>query len=152
MNWITDEDTDRDTLLGRLPGVGAPYRALFDTLWQQTHIPPAVLELCRLRMAQLHRSSTDQQQAAWPVDQRQRQALRQWPDARVFTEAERACLAFTEIYAIDALSITDEQAQAVVRHYGDAGLVALIQALGVFDGMQRLGLIWHTSLPEASHG
>ncbi|MCB1676818.1 MAG: hypothetical protein KDI01_11035 [Halioglobus sp.] len=151
MNWITDEDTDFDALLGRLPGVGAPYRALFDSLWQQAYIPPAVLELCRVRMAQLHRSSTDQQQAAWPVDPLQRQALRQWPDAGAFSEAERACLAFAEVYAIDALAITDEQAEAVKRDYGDAGLVALIQALGVFDGMQRLGLIWHTSLPETSH-
>ena len=46
------------------------------------------------------------------------------------------------MYAMDAQSITDEQARAVQHHHGDAGLVALVEALGVFDGMTRLSLLW----------
>ncbi len=47
-----------------------------------------------------------------------------------------------EVHAIDAAAITDAQAEAVKQYFGDEGLVALLQALGVFDGMIRLGLLW----------
>jgi hypothetical protein len=43
---------------------------------------------------------------------------------------------------MDCSAITDAQADAVKAHIGEEGLVALLQALGVFDGLIRLGLIW----------
>ena len=59
----------------------------------------------------------------------QRDALRQWPDSPHFDAPERACLALTEVHAIDAAAITDAQAEAVKQYFGDEGLVALLQAL-----------------------
>ena len=39
---------------------------------------------------------------------------------------------------MDAQAITDELSAAVVAHYGEPGLVALIEALGFMDGRMRL--------------
>ncbi|MAC33842.1 MAG: hypothetical protein CME38_09615 [Haliea sp.] len=149
MSWIVQECSSREAIMARLPQLGEPFLAMYENLWEQPHVPGPVLELCRLRMAQLHRSEGDQNLAVVPVDAARRSALRDWHRSPLFTEAERACLEFTEIYAMDALAITDAQAEAVKSHYGDVGLVALVQSLGVFDGLQRLGLIWQTSKQEA---
>ena len=49
---------------------------------------------------------------------------------------------------MDARAITDAQADAIKQHYGEVGLVALLQALGVFDAVIRLGLIWDLQSQE----
>ena len=43
---------------------------------------------------------------------------------------------------MDAQALTDELADAVKAHFGDAGLVLLVEALGILDGMTRLSLLW----------
>ena len=43
---------------------------------------------------------------------------------------------------MDVQAITDAQAEAVKAHFGDAGLVLLIEALGQFDGVARLRRLW----------
>jgi hypothetical protein len=49
---------------------------------------------------------------------------------------------------MDAQALTDELAEAVKSHFGDAGLVMLVEALGILDGMTRLSLLWQ--LPASS--
>ena len=100
------------------------------------------MELCRLRLAQLHRSAGDAALVERELDDEKRAALCNWDTSSLFSEAERACIAFTEVYAMDAAALRDEQAGAVKAHYGDAGLVALIEALGIFDGSIRVNLLW----------
>ena len=68
--------------------------------------------------------------------------LPQWDTDPIFSPAERACLAFTEVYAMDTQALTDQHADAVKIHFGDAGLVLLVEALGILDGMTRLSLLW----------
>jgi hypothetical protein len=116
--------------------------ALLDSLWRQSYLPPVTLELCRRRLAQLHRTSPDWEPARVELEPEQEQALPDWHQGGVIGPAEAACLAFTEVYAMDAQAITDEHAAAVKAHFGDAGLVLLIEALGIFDGMTRLSLLW----------
>ena len=77
-----------------------------------------------------------------------RNELLHWASSTSFDAAEKSCLELTELYAMDVTAITDEQAEAVKVHYGDAGLVALIQSLGVFYGMTRVSLLW--DLPVAN--
>jgi acetylglutamate kinase len=43
---------------------------------------------------------------------------------------------------MDAQALTDEHAAEVKAHLGDAGLVLLVEALGILDGMTRLSLLW----------
>ena len=127
---------------GHLPDLAAARDTLHASLWQQEHLPGAVLELCRLRLAQLHASEQDAALVEYELAAEKRAALRNWHACDLFNDAERDCLSFTEVYAMDAAALTDQQAEAVKSHYGDAGLVALIEALGVFDGAIRVNLLW----------
>lgn len=148
MGWV-NAGVDRDTTLQAVPQLAERFDALYRSLWTQRHIPPATLELCRLRLAQLHRSDVEIQRSDCEIPCSQRDNLTRWESDNRFSAADRACLAFTEIYAMDVQALTDEQADAVKAHFGDAGLVLLVEALGIFDGMTRLSLLWR--LPGAGH-
>ena len=141
MSWIAPGN-DHQALMSQLPGIGDRFQALYASFWQLPQLPATTLELCRLRIAQLHNSDLDWHRQEVELPQAQREELRRWPGSGHFSAAERACLALTEVHAMDAGAITDEQADAVKEHFGEEGLVALLQALGVFDGMIRLGLLW----------
>ena len=125
-----------------VPELAVARDALRASLWAQSHLPGEVLELCRIRLAQLHRSAADAERVEFELDGEKRAAVSSWNTAPVLDDAARACLAFTEVYAMDAAAITDAQAAAVKSHFGDAGLVALIEALGIFDGAIRVHLLW----------
>ena len=131
-----------------LPSIAAPLAALYRSFWSLESVPAVTLELCRLRVAQLLGSELAWQHEEIPLSSDQREQLTHWPGSSAFSEAQKACLEVAEIHAMDARSITDDQADAVKHHYGEVGYVALIQALGVFDAMTRLGLIWDLSTLE----
>lgn len=138
---------EREGVLAALPDIAPAFAALYAALWQQTHLPGEVLECCRLRLAQLHGSSVELAREDFPLSRDQRDKLAHWHSDDAFGAGDRACLAFAEVYAMDAQAITDDLAQAVKDHYGDAGLVLLIEALGIFDGMARLSLLWGLPVP-----
>lgn len=152
MSWIV-EGADREQLLDRLPAISNHFRQLYASVYTLPQVAAETLELCRLRLAQLHRSDADFALQEFPVSVEQRAQLHDWPRAAVYTPEQRACLEFTEVHAMDCAAITDAQADAVKAHVGEEGLVALLQALGVFDGLIRLGLIWQ-ALPAGvrQHG
>ena len=141
MTWIANADS-HDAVLGLLPDLAGKFEALYASLWQQPHLPAQTLELCRLRLAQLHRSDADWQQSAVALPGELREQLVRWDGSPAFAESERACLAFTEVYAMDTQAITDDLADAVKSHHGDHGLIALVEALVIFDGLTRLHLMW----------
>ena len=155
MTWITPHH-DRQAIIGTLPGIAEKFDLLYASLWQQPHIAASTLELCRLRLAQLHQCEVEWLREDQSLAAEKREKLSQWNQSGEFADAERACLEFTEMYAMDAQSITDGQADAVKQHYGDAGLVALVEALGIFDGMTRLSLLWqlpiHNGIQESRNG
>ena len=43
---------------------------------------------------------------------------------------------------MDVQALTDQHEEAVKTHFGDEGLVLLVEALGILDGMTRLSLLW----------
>ena len=144
-----------ESLTGVLQAGGvlsADYNAVWDAVWRQTHIPASVLELCRLRLAQLH-GATAEQALRHPdlLDAEKNAALLDGSyhkDPR-FSAAELAVLEFTEIYAQDPAAISDDMADAVKQHFGEAGLVCLVESLGFIDGRIRLALMF--SALRASH-
>ncbi len=152
MPWITPGGDRRDRfddMAGELPDLAAPYFALQRSLWDQSHLPVEILELCRLRLAQLHRCDVEVARTELDILKEKRDALTQWEQSELFSAADRACLAFAEVYAMDAQALTDEHAGAVKEHFGDAGLVLLVEALGIFDGRTRVSLLWQLQ-PEAA--
>ncbi len=144
MSWIAG-DLNRAQLMGRLPAIGEHFQRLHASFYPLSQLPPETMELCRLRLAQLHRSDADFALAEYPVAAGKREQLQNWHSAAVFSAAERACLELAEVHAMDCGAITDALADAVKQHHGEAGLVALLQGLGVFDGFIRLGLIWQAA-------
>jgi alkylhydroperoxidase family enzyme len=146
MTWFSPAAT-REEVLAILPDAGGGLSALYGALWQLSEIPPPVLELCRLRVAQLHDSPLEWQRQEVALEPDKRERLPHWHRDAAFSPAERACLAFTEVYVMDPQAITDAQADAVKAAYGEPGLVALVEALGLFYGLTRLGQLW--GLPGA---
>ena len=141
MTWFTEANTQQD-IIERAPTLAPAFKEFYDSFWQLSSIPPSVLELCRLRVAQLHQSDYQWQHARLDLSVEQRQSLSQWSKSAVYTQTEKACLAFAEVYCMDPQAITDAQAEAVISELGDAGLVALIEALGLFYGMTRVSQLW----------
>jgi alkylhydroperoxidase family enzyme len=145
MAWLSS-GSDRTSIIRVLPDIATSFAALYQSLWAQPYVPAQILELCRLRLAQLHQCTVELQRQDCELPPDKRVNLAHWHTHSSFSSAERACLAFTEVYAMDAQALTDEHAAAIKSHFGDAGLVLLVEALGILDGMTRLSLLWQ--LPD----
>src|SRR5262245_46010540 len=78
------------------------YDEVWDRLWQQTHVPAAVLELCRLRLAALHGAVADTRLRKLAVGEEKIDAvLAGRYGASLFDGMELAALELAEIYAQD---------------------------------------------------
>lgn len=136
------------------------HEALWQAVWRQPHVPAPILELCRLRLARLHGAARELEAPPLPgaragldADTIASVLAGAWTRAPRLPAGARAALEFAEVYGQDPQAITDELAAAVKAHFGEAGLVALIEALGVIDGRIRLGMMLGPLLAaENSHG
>ena len=141
MTWFTTEESWKD-ILQSVPYISEQFEAYYSSYWKLSQIPPATLELCRLRIAQLHQSRHEYAKEEVAVPPNKKANLVNWNSDESFSAAERACLELTEVYTMDCTAVTDQQAEAVKDHHGDAGLVALLQALGLFYGITRVAMLW----------
>lgn len=133
-------------VFGQRPDLYEPYRAFADLFWQRRLVDPVVLELCRLRVAQLlgceseqavrHRVALDAGLTEQHVER-----LSDWPTAAGFTEAQRAALAFAEQFVIDSHGIDQAMRDGLEEHFTLPEVVALTEALVVFDGFTRFRLL-----------
>lgn len=135
------------------PDLYADYRAFLTAFWTRPSVSPIVLELCRLRVAQVVGCEAELRLRYEParaagLEESKIALLARWPTATAFTGAERACLAYAEQFVLDAHGITDAQADEVTAHLTPAGLVALTEALALFEGFARFRLILGV-VPEA---
>ncbi|HQR02979.1 MAG: hypothetical protein JSR19_00805 [Proteobacteria bacterium] len=129
--------------------VRTAYQAVWDGLWQQRHLPPALLELARLRLAALHQAPREAALRPALAESTGLDAAKiestlsgNWYKDAAFSAGERAVLAYTEVYAQDPEAISDELAADVLANYGEPGLVCLTEALGFIDGRIRLALMF----------
>lgn len=148
MHWVlTDRETATlDDVLAQSPQVHEAFGRFNAALWSQPYLPAPVMELCRLRLARLHGCDAEltrrtPEAIAAGLDEAKIAALSRWPDDPRFDAADRACLGFAEVYFQDPGAITDELADAVKEALGEPALVALVEALGIFDGFTRLSLL-----------
>lgn len=133
-----------DEALARAGPAADTFAQLWRHLWAQPQLPDGLLELCRLTIARLHRDPVEQAALNPLAGQRaDLPALRELVladkahESDAFTAGEKAVLLYAEYYWMDTSSIPDEASDAVKAQYGDAGLVLLIEALGVIDGRVR---------------
>jgi alkylhydroperoxidase family enzyme len=134
-----------DEVLGIRPDLAAPYREFLGLFWARSLIDPVALDLCRLRVAQLLGCEAELGVRTRPAVERglseeQVRRLSRWPDAGCFTMAQRAALAFAEQFVLDPHGVTDELRDDVRDHFAEPGLVALVEALALFDGFTRFRL------------
>ena len=146
---MQDTQTPWQLMLNQLPNIEAKFADFDNSFWQQQHLPPAVLELCRLRVAQLHQHNSELEPVPFEITKAKKDNLTQWASAGIYDDAEQACIGFTEVYCMDVAAISDSDADAVKAHFGEAGLVALVQALGLFYATTRTAML-NQSLNEAT--
>ncbi len=149
MTWLTATapgETEFDRVFGLRPGLYEDFRNFFSLFWSLRPIDPIILELCRLRIAQVLGGdavpSFDQAvTGASALPPEKIAALEDWRQAAVFSDRERACLAFAEKFVLQPHGVTDEDAAAVTAHLSDKEMIAFTEALAVCDGFTRFRII-----------
>lgn len=143
MGWTSASISDRLLPAG---AIMSDVNALWTALWRQTHVPAATIELCRLLLARRYQLDDELQLRTPGVDLASTKIAAvhddSWTTNPAITDHERTALEFTEYFQVDSQSIPDEAANGVIAHYGESGLVALIQALCFIDGRIRLARVF----------
>jgi hypothetical protein len=106
-------------------------RALYDGLWD-AGVDHDTLELCRLRQATLIGTPAEP-----AVDAALVEALPSWPSSPLFTEAQRAALAFAEQYVIDPHGFADTDGERLRGLFTPEQLATLTIAVATFDALAR---------------
>lgn len=115
-------------------------------------IDPALLELCRLRIAQLVESELDLALRYRPARQaglteEKIAVLRRYPSSELFTERERICLEFTEQFVIASSAISDEDVARVQTVLTPEEFIYLCKALSVMDQFARASSAFRLAPP-----
>lgn len=145
MSWlpgIADGPGALTSAFALRPDLAAAWRDFTTLFWERELVPPALLELCRLRLGRLHGAELpdlcDAMRAARAArDPARAAAIDRWWESPAFDPTEQACLRFAEQFALDPKEIDDADAAAVVAALGDAGTVAFVEALAILDGFSR---------------
>jgi alkylhydroperoxidase family enzyme len=133
-----------DDLTALSPDAAGALSGVVAAAWDSTD--PALLELARLRIAKLLGHTADllrrtpRAMDAGLSDEKAREVA-SWPTSPRFTARERACLAFTEQFVIDANGVTDEMVAEVSAHLGAAGCYAFAEAVSVLETYTRACLV-----------
>ncbi|MFN8643082.1 MAG: hypothetical protein U0802_16040 [Candidatus Binatia bacterium] len=135
MSWLGSESFA--DVFGLRPELYADYRAFAARVCADGLVDPPLLELCRVRVAQILGWAT----VPTALDDARVAALADWRHSRLFAPLERACLRLAEGFVLDPHGVSDADAAAVAGHLSPAEMVALIEALAVFDGFTRMRLI-----------
>jgi hypothetical protein len=137
--------------LAEHPRVAASLAAVHVAAWQV--VDPVVLELCRLRLAQLFGDTAElavrtPAAVAAGLDESMILELSGWPRSPRFGQRERACLAFCEQFFIDVANVTTEETEAISAQLGVQGLADFVSALLVIEQRLRLRLAWEQLFGE----
>jgi alkylhydroperoxidase family enzyme len=147
MTWLDglpEGDTDWDRLASAFPEAFDALAALVAAAWDDCD--PGLVELARLRIAtllqngpELTRRSSRAREAG--LSETKIAALPAWPTSPLFTATERACLALTEQFVLNANGVTDAQVAEVTEHLGGAGCYAFVESLSALETLQRACLV-----------
>jgi alkylhydroperoxidase family enzyme len=131
--------------LDRVWGLRAEYYAIFMADYNASleRGDPVLVELARLRIAQLVESEFDQALRYQPatdagLTEEKIRAVADYPTSDLFDERERAVLEFAEQFAIQSSSICDQDCDRVQQHVTPEEFIYLTKALGVVDQFARV--------------
>jgi hypothetical protein len=123
---VADGGSEFAAVFALRPDLFDAYREFESVFWTHELLDPEILDACRARCAQVLQAAGAPAEPVTADDP---------------TSALAACLTVAEQFVIDPHGVTPEMRAAVVAHVGDAGLVALAEALAVFDGFTRFATI-----------
>ena len=120
-------------------------------------VDPALLELCRLRIARLLGCPAEEERRtpaamAAGLDEATIAELTAWPTSSRFGPRERACLAVCEQLVIDVAGMSDELALAAAEQLGPQSFRDFVTALLVLEQRQRLRLAWERLYGSGAYG
>jgi hypothetical protein len=107
-------------------------RDMLTLTWQMTDA--SLLDICRLRLAQMAGARSETAGA----DPRLLNDLEGWHSRPVFSDRERAAMAFAEQYHLDHHLISDEQKDALKRHLSSREYANFVWALHMNDAFIRV--------------
>lgn len=129
-------------MLGLCPELQADLEAFTRLIATRRPVDPMLLELCRIRVAQILGCAGEADRSVFAALPATRiGALDDWQRSDAFSAVERACLTFAENFVLDPHAISDADAAAVTARLSPAEMVAFVEALALFDGFTRLRLI-----------
>jgi alkylhydroperoxidase family enzyme len=131
-------DDTVDELFAPLPKAHQNYRDLDAQIWDG-RVDPVLLEVCRVRIATLHRCGPELAKHRADIGAK-RDAIAQWPTSPLFSATERALLRFAEQYVIDAQGVADADAAGVTAVLSGPEVAAFTIAIGTFDATCRFTL------------
>jgi alkylhydroperoxidase family enzyme len=142
MTWVGAPSPDLDGVLSLRADLHGLWRDLEAELYAAPGLDPVVLELCRIRVAQLvgapgqlaHRREVA---VAAGLDEELVAALPDWPRDARFDVLARAAIAVAETFVIDPHRLEDADTEAVRDLAGDRGLATLMTGLAVWEGICR---------------
>ncbi len=140
-------------VLGLRPDLYEPYQDFAGLFWHRRLVDPVLLELCRLRVAQLLRCESELAARTRPavdagLTEEMVDRLAEWPTAECFSDSQRAGLAFAEQFVLDPHGVDDALRARLREHLSSSETVALTEALALFDGFTRFRLALCTELGE----
>ena len=149
MTWLPETAagaTAFDRVFGLCPELRADVEAFAELLWTRRPVDPVLLELCRLRIAQILGCTAELQRRsaaalAAGLTEERIAALDDWAASGGFSAVECAALRVAEQFVLDPHGVSDADAAAVTAHLSPAGMVAFVQALAIFDGFTRFRAI-----------
>ena len=140
------DETGLDRTFGLRPDLYGPFREFYAVFWRDRLVDPVVLELCRLRVAQLLGCPSEfhvryEPAVAAGFTEAMFDDLTRWPTSPRFTGAHRAALAFAEQFVIDPKGIRGPVRDELREHFALPEVVAITEALALFDGFVRFRVI-----------
>lgn len=137
---VVDAPTELDGVWGKRP----EYYAIFMGDYNDSiaRVDPVLLELCRIRIAQLVESAFDLSLRYAPaqdagLSEAKIEALSNYTDSDLFSAKERAALEFTEQFVIQSSSISDDDVDRVQAHLTAEEFIFLTKSLGAMDQFAR---------------
>lgn len=114
---------------------------------------PVLAELARIRIAQLVESAFDSGLRYEPaieagLTEEKIAAITDYPTSELFTERERAALEFTEQFALQSSSISDEDCVRLQQHITAEEFIYLVKALSSIDQFARANSAFRIQRPE----
>ncbi len=107
----------------------------------RTAADPRLLELARIRLAQLLGAAAEAEAPPWgPVTADEVAALATWPTRDEFDDRDRAALALVEQFAIDVTAVPEDALAPAVGALSD-GVLPFVQGLYLLDVGQRVAVV-----------